>query len=82
MTAAFIFLRDPHTVLTQELICESKYGISNEAAYMKGCKAFRMPETPAVFHEPVAQRFVNLPCALEVPPPFAALEFRKRGDEN
>lgn len=64
--------------LTPELTRESAYAIGNNATLLTGCKVLARSAPRKIIYEPVVKRFINLPCALEVPPPFSAIEFKKR----
>jgi len=59
-------------------ITAAKAEVENSPAIMTGCKAYPDREAPKIVYEPVIEKFLAFPCALEVPPPFGVVELVKR----
>lgn len=64
--------------MSADIITASGTGIENDPVYMTGCQTHPRPIPPDIVYDPVVKNFVTLPCALEVPPPDAAIEREKR----
>jgi hypothetical protein len=79
-TIGFIFFLQPpdYTVAGHDVETEIRFGANNDPVYLGGCQTHHPPIPPKVIYKTVKKNFVTLPCALEVLPPYGAIEFQKR----